>query len=708
MAWTILSTEQASIPTNKGDLYFVLAHISESLTEGSQYSSPYIPQSTFSGYTISIFRSSQAFTPFESNNGRIKAYYDENLSKYVVDFLQPDGVTVITSESFSNLSNYTALCWVLLVDPNDNAVIMPAPFFTSSSNMQRLSYNTSEAFGAIKVNRDWATSGTTIITASKLGEGSCIMSNILPEYTWTAWDQIAGNGGQYRCNLTKIKDDSIGNFSSYLPATASDFDRISAQSSLWSFYQNAQLGDEVIVAWSGNNWATLTCSAVTGQPNQVKFTVKFYLAAVSSSTPVYTYEEILLYSGTPKSTNYYMTFVHDDTQQAAVFLPAKYTPESALAPYGYGNTSPTSDEMLYLWLWLQSSGSPSADSPYSTGTTDDGGNPGGPTPQDQVLTPSAPTLDGCASGLFTIYCPDDTELGKISSFLWDSSTISSMNKYFNNFSDNIISLYVLPYKGTNLPNKAFTVGNLTSPDADLSAVDYITSRFVKLDMGSVTIKPFWDSYLDYSPYSKMEIYLPGCGVQQIDVDDIMCPTLQDGSLPVPEGSTISLEYMLDLMTGVLVAFVKINGELRYQFPGKIGYQIPLTGENYASLVRGYITATAGLIGMAVTGGAAAPFAAGAAAAGIINAMKPDVYRGGNLSGDASMLSYKTPYLIYRRPNKPLLNDQEKFTGFPSYKIDTLSNFSGYTEVIDCHVEGFSCTDEEREKILAALKGGVII
>ena len=227
-------------------------------------------------------------------------------------------------------------------------------------------------------------------------------------------------------------------------------------------------------------------------------------------------------------------------------------------------------------------------------------------------------------------------------------------------------------------------------------------------MGEYTIKPFWDSYLDYSPYTKIEIYLPGIGVQSLDPDDIMCPTNDDGSLPPGEGSTISVEYMIDLMTGVLVAYVKINNEVRYQFPGKIGYQIPLTGENYSRLATGFVTATAGLLGTIATGGTAAPFAAAASTAGIINAMKPDTYRGGNLSGDSSMLSGRTPVLIYRRPNKPKLTDQDKFTGFPSYKIGLLSEFSGYTEVVDCHVEGFSCTDEERDQILAALKGGVII
>mgnify|MGYP006864391778 CR=1 FL=1 len=53
---------------------------------------------------------------------------------------------------------------------------------------------------------------------------------------------------------------------------------------------------------------------------------------------------------------------------------------------------------------------------------------------------------------------------------------------FNNFSDNIISLYVLPYKPSNLPTKGFKVGGLDSTDLALASVEYITSRFVTLDM----------------------------------------------------------------------------------------------------------------------------------------------------------------------------------------------------------------------------------
>ena len=534
-----------------------------------------------------------------------------------------------------------------------------------------------------------------------------LMALMSPVYNWSAWNQINGNNSQYRCSLTKLKASAIGDFSTYQLTNSDSFNLITAQSSVWNYFQNAEYDTENIIAWSGVNWLTLTCSEVSGQPNEVKFTFKFYIKSVSEVTPVYTYEEVLLYQGTTPARNYYLSFIRDDTNQVAVFLPIKYTPIVTGIEYGYGNTSPSENEMLYIWLWLQASNAGEPVYPYDTGTTDNGGQPTTDVlPNDLMPTVTAPTLSASTSGLFTIYCPTDTDLANIATFLWSDSVIDNFKKYFNNFSDNIIALYVLPYKPSNLPTKAFKVGRVVSDT--ITSVEYVTTRFVTIDMGEVVIGGCWDSYLDFSPYTKFNIYLPGIGVQAIDADDILAPLDRNKNFGEMLGSTISLQYNLDLMTGIVVAYVKINGQIRYQFSGKIGYSIPLTGETHRTLLQGFAMATAGAIGTIASGGTAAPFAAAAASAAIINAMKPDVYRGSNLSGDAASLCYETPYLIRRVPNKPQLVNQDRFTGFQSYKTGLLSEFSGYTEVEEVHAEGFVCTEEEREEIIELLKKGVIL
>lgn len=531
-------------------------------------------------------------------------------------------------------------------------------------------------------------------------------------YEWTARDQIAGNGGQYRCDLTKIKDDSIGDFSAIQSGDNSDFNRISAGSSLWNIYHNMEFGETRKVAWSGANYMTMTLNELPSYPTQHSFTFKFYniVTVGGEQVPSLIWQDEFPITITGQNTDidFYLSFVYDADEEVAIFLPVTKD-ITGTYEWGWSGGLPTEVTMQNLYTWLLGSLNPGNVTPYSTGTEDNGGTPGGSLPQSHIDVPTAPTLGGMTSKMFTLYCPTETQLEHIAEFLWSDGFIDNIKKYFNNVSDNIMALYVLPYKPSNNPTKAFKVGSVESDDSSLAAVEYVDARFVTIDMGSITdLKPFWGSYLDYAPYSSIQLVLPGIGVQQLDVDDLFCPADMDGNLPAPGEVTIHLDYTIDLLTGVLVAFVSINGEVRYQFPGKIGYQIPMTGENYTRMAQGFVTAAAGLIGMVASGGTAAPFAAPAATAGIINAMKPDVYRGGNLSGDASMLARTTPTLIYRRPNKPLLEDQEEFTGFPSYKIGLLSEFSGYTEVLDAHVEGISCTDEERDKILAALKGGVII
>ena len=246
---------------------------------------------------------------------------------------------------------------------------------------------------------------------------------------------------------------------------------------------------------------------------------------------------------------------------------------------------------------------------------------------------------------------------------------------------------------------------------EYSLLNYnLNATAVKVDLGFVTFGEGNGVFLAYKTTTDVDEAITDVAVMQMDggyrignYQEMVAKSRKDY-----EAFGNTLTYVVDLMAGALVVYVKINGQIRYQFPGKMGYNIPLTGQNYTAMGSGFVTAMAGLAATIATGGTAAPFTAGATAAGIVNAMKPEVYRGGNLSGDASMLSLKTPFLIRSSPNKPAIDDQAAFTGAPSYKIDTLSNFSGFTQVVEAHIEDISCTSAERDEIMQLLKSGVII
>lgn len=532
---------------------------------------------------------------------------------------------------------------------------------------------------------------------------SFITGSIAPAYIWKSWPQLSGNAGMFLMDLSTIADSLIGDGETpYETFDASGFVLV-PQSDLYRIVQNLLNTQEVPIIYCGDNYITATRrTTYVNSVTTVYVTLKFYFR---SDVLIYTTPELAVYSTTTGISRDYFSMIYDEDQEVAATDIIQYWDETG--KIGINEYSlPSAEQMRALYIWLQDNGQEREHiSPYDTGTTDNGGDPGTPTPQDHITDSSLPTLGGLDLGVVTLYLPSTEQLQSIAAFLWSDNVLDNFKKYFNNFADNLLSLYVLPFTPSGLNTKTFKVGNMVS---EITDVAFCTTRYIDRDMGTFNLEKLWDSYLDFSPYTRVELYLPYLGLHSLDTDELMCPARMDGTLQRGLGSVLSLTYRLDLLTGVIVAKVKVNGEIRYQYEGRVGLTIPLTGQTYAQMAQAIVQAGAGVATTIASGGLTAPLTAAAAVTGTVNASKPNVERIGNISGDASMLATNVPYLIVTRPNKPLLEKQEIYTGFPSYKSGTLGNFSGFTQVIEAHVEGISCTEEERTLILKWVKEGIII
>jgi len=545
-------------------------------------------------------------------------------------------------------------------------------------------------------------SQSSYTTADEL-EKAILQSYLAPEFTWTSWPQLSGNNGMYLMDLSKIDDSIIGDGSTAYETFDSSLFDLKALTDLYTMTINLLNSQETTIAYCGDNYLTATKrTTLVNNVTTVYVTLKFYFR---SDVLIYTSPELTVYSSDGAVSRDYLSIMYDEENEVAA--PNIIQLWTATGKYGINEYSlPSDEQMRALFIWLQDNGvERETISPYDIGTTDNGGDPNTPTPQDHITDSPLPTLSGLNLGVVTLYLPTTEQLQSIASFLWSDNVLDNFKKYFNNFADNLLNLFVLPFHPSGLLTRTFKVGNMVS---EITDVEYTTQRFYDVDMGSINIKKLWDSYLDFSPYTKIEIFLPYLGLHSLDIDEIMCPAKMDGTLQRGLGSVLSVVYRIDVLTGVIVAKIKINGEIRYQFEGRVGANIPLTGQTYASMVQGIITAGAGLISTVATGGLTAPLSAAAAVTGTINASKPTVERIGNISGDASMLATDVPYVVVTRPNKPMLEEQEKYTGLPSYKSGTLNSFSGLTICENVHVEGISCTEEERNAIVDWLKNGVIL
>ena len=333
--------------------------------------------------------------------------------------------------------------------------------------------------------------------------------------------------------------------------------------------------------------------------------------------------------------------------------------------------------------------------PYSGGGDSGVSNPTGDFDgtSDPIDFPHLPTLGAVDSGFITLFNPDLTELQNLARYMWTNPLfdISAWKKIFADPMDAIIGLSIVPVAVPDGAPRPIIVGNIVT---DVS-MKVATSQFVEVQCGTLNVNEFWSAYLDYEPYTKAEIYLPFCGVHQISVDDIM-------------NKTVEVRYHIDILSGACCAFVKCGDSVLYQFIGQCSSSIPISGNDFTNVINGVLSATTAIGSLVATGGASAPLAVPALSATALNALKPNIEKSGAMGGTGGMLAIQKPYLVLTRPKQAHPENQNHYTGYPSFITENLGDLSGYTEIEKIHLEGVPATDAELSELETLLKGGVIL
>lgn len=339
--------------------------------------------------------------------------------------------------------------------------------------------------------------------------------------------------------------------------------------------------------------------------------------------------------------------------------------------------------------------------PYNPGgTTEPGGGTGDhDDTSDPIDFSDLPSLAASDTKFITLYNPTLSELNSLASWMWSPlCVIDDLRKLWNNPMQGILGLSIVPVQPIQAASPStIYLGNLESN----TTAHKITSQYNIKYCGSIAIEEYWGSYLDYAPYTKIEIYLPYIGTREINTDDVM-------------GKTIECEYHIDVMSGACIAQIKCGNAVLYQFAGNCAASVPITGNDWTNVINGVMSVAISTAMVAVGGavGGAASAAAAVSAVGSvaqnIASMKPTVMKSGSLAGGAGFLGGQTPYLIITRPRQALPENQNKYTGYPSWMTTSLADLDGMTYVAECHLEGIPCTTAEQDEIMNLLKGGVIL
>ena len=267
-----------------------------------------------------------------------------------------------------------------------------------------------------------------------------------------------------------------------------------------------------------------------------------------------------------------------------------------------------------------------------------------------------------------------------------------------------------------------------------SSVKWITNNNKLIDCGTVTFNETFGSYLDIEPTCLLYIWLPGCGVHQLQISKYI-------------NKTIHLRYAVSVFDGSCMAILSTQNGTKDivldTFTGNFAVHIPLTANDQArqtaAVVQGIMQTsmsaikTVGTVGAGAVGlGAAAASASVSAlgAAGIASdmtsggmssggtimqaantlqaAMDAPISTRGALSGMLSLFDTMIPTFIAARLKTIEPANEVEIVGKPSNVGGLVSSFSGYLKTSAFNLRNFTGTIDEAEEIQRMFRGGVYI
>lgn len=358
---------------------------------------------------------------------------------------------------------------------------------------------------------------------------------------------------------------------------------------------------------------------------------------------------------------------------------------------------------------------------------------------DAIVPDGLPTKGAMNSGMLKVFSPTETQVLDLTDLLFSYNFFDWLQKNLQNLEELFVSFGVVPFTVTKGATKSvtflgFDISGFTHPVYLTEA----SEQYYEFDMGSIALNGTdarihaSDSVFDYSPFSRLGIYLPFIGFQELDIDEC-------------RGNTINLKYRVDIISGSTVALIFLNSDEEhciYQFSGNCLSQIPLGSVDMSGIIAGSINiavaaASAGASGAIASAGDAltaenlnagditptaaalqnsqhaAQVAHGAgtlasATANGIMGMKPNFKHSGAIGSTGGLMAVKQPYLFLTTPREAVPASYQKYCGLPCNITDKLGNFRGYTVVEDIRLNGLVATSAEVEEIYNLLKSGVII
>lgn len=304
------------------------------------------------------------------------------------------------------------------------------------------------------------------------------------------------------------------------------------------------------------------------------------------------------------------------------------------------------------------------------------------------------------------YAATAQEIGKLIDWLMTDDFLTNISRFFNEPTEYLIGCKYYPFDlSLHSPTGVgvvgtYRVGNIDTP-LGVTAAPIYSDFNRKLGECSFLVEPYYGNFLDYSPYTKYDLYLPYIGYRTINPNDIV-------------NRTLKVAYYTDLTEGRVLAQVWADTTMLESYEGQLAYDIPLSSSDGRERAVKTIQAAAGVVGATImstanpeVGGLMLASMGLQTAANQISAMTPNIDKGGAVSSDINGFNPQDVYLIMTRPIMAQPQNFAQVQGYAASYGGTVSEFSGYLQCREI-LGGTGATAAENDMINELLRGGIHI
>ena len=250
------------------------------------------------------------------------------------------------------------------------------------------------------------------------------------------------------------------------------------------------------------------------------------------------------------------------------------------------------------------------------------------------------------------------------------------------------------------PSTAVTYIRLSGQSLAVSgSCGYVSKRFGETGDSAVSVVPYYDTFLDFEPYTKITLYLPFVGSVGLNTNECM-------------GGSISVRYWVDYCTGNCVAYVTLTDRAGrpsyYQYSGNCAAYIPISGNDAG--ISSIISGAGALITGTVQAMSGNPAGIGSMIGGGLQIAEPKTTQKhvGGFSGGSGCVGCLYPFIVVNHPAAATAQGYTGIMGAPSAMTGTVGQYHGFTAFMHADTHGIPCTAEEMQEIEGALSEGVYL